>query len=177
MSARLSSHQTSERQEELFWRETIQAVIGSVWDAEGCFQELYDHFASPASWQLKPHAAETLSSLRTHGIHLAIASNFDHRLSAIVRAIPELREIDRVVISSELGWRKPHPKFFDSLLSILPARPKEVLMIGDDFTNDIQPARALGIQALHLNSVNSVHSTPGCIQSLDEVLAWCGIAC
>ena len=68
------------------------------------------------------------------------------------------RFIDRVFSSRDLGTRKPDPAFYAAVLAGLrddaaargePAlRPNEVVMIGDNFENDVAGAAAAGLRAV-----------------------------
>jgi putative hydrolase of the HAD superfamily len=82
---------TSEDLEANRWRWIVEHVLDDVQDRAACFTELYDHFADPANWRLFDDAPETLSRLRDQGLRLAMASNFDQRLHAVCRGIPELQ--------------------------------------------------------------------------------------
>ncbi len=44
---------------------------------------------------------------------------------------------------------KPNPRIFQMACERLEVEPREVLMIGDNLEQDIQGARALGMQAVH----------------------------
>jgi HAD superfamily hydrolase (TIGR01549 family) len=62
----------------------------------------------------------------------------------------------RIVISGELGAAKPSPQAFNAALQIAGCGPGDALMIGDDWTNDVMGARAVGMRAIHLEGpVNS----------------------
>lgn len=178
MSARIPSPETDETQELQFWRSTVQDVLGNVDHPDDCFSELYEHFARPESWQLRPDAVSTLAALHAHGLQLAIASNFDHRLNRVLDGMPQLGTFNLRVISSEIGWRKPHPRFYEILLARAGARPNELLMVGDEFELDIAPARKLGIPALHLvggGARLTGEASSRTITSLSEILTWFGI--
>lgn len=54
-----------------------------------------------------------------------------------------------VVISGEVGCAKPAPAIFSHALALC-ASP-QVLMIGDDYHNDMQPAMALGLKTIFIN--------------------------
>jgi putative hydrolase of the HAD superfamily len=92
-----------------------------------------------------------LSDLAERGYRLAVASNFDRRLRAIVQADPVLRRCERSFISSEIGWPKPDPRFFAAAAAQLDLPPGEIMLVGDDWTNDILGARAASWQAVWLD--------------------------
>src|SRR5207249_3990940 len=120
-------------------------------DPEACFKELYAHFAAPAAWRCDPEAEEVLRALAGRGYALGIASNFDSRLRALVAGLPELAPVRHLVISSEVGWRKPAPAFFEAVCREVSLTPAQVLLVGDDLDNDHAGASACGLHVLLLD--------------------------
>ncbi|SDZ14355.1 HAD family hydrolase [Thermoactinomyces sp. DSM 45892] len=57
---------------------------------------------------------------------------------------------------------KPHLHFFHSLVDELAVEPKDILFIGDSLTNDIMPAKNIGMKTLHIQQEHIV----------EEVLQW-----
>ena len=47
-----------------------------------------------------------------------------------------------------MGLSKPDKKFFEAALRELGAEPKDVVMIGDTYRNDIRPAIDLGMRTI-----------------------------
>jgi putative hydrolase of the HAD superfamily len=139
---------TSERREHERWQRIVAEVLDDVTDPEACFAELYEHFAKPESWSCDPAAQEVISELRRRGFVLGMASNYDHRLHTVVAGLAPLRGIDHLLISSEVGWRKPAPAFFEALVRQAGVTPEEILLVGDDRVNDYDGARAVGLHAV-----------------------------
>lgn len=142
---------TSEALERERWRSIVCRVIDDVADPGVCFDELFAHFASPESWRCFDDVTETLSMLQRIGIQVVLASNFDGRLHSVCDGLPEMRGIMTRVISAEVGFRKPSPRFFAALTQAAGCRTDELLMVGDDRQNDFQGARDAGIAALLVN--------------------------
>jgi putative hydrolase of the HAD superfamily len=145
---RASGHVTSEEREVARWRGIVAEVLDDVTDVDRCFSELYDHFARPDAWRVEPDADAMLHALAEHGIVLGVCSNFDHRLRGLVTALPELARIRRIVISSEVGWKKPAAGFFAEVARAAEAPADQILIVGDDADNDFTGARAAGLHAL-----------------------------
>ncbi len=139
---------TSEERERRRWQTIVAQVLDDVRDPAGCFAELYDHFARPTAWRCEPGTAPLLARLRDAGYALAIASNYDHRLRPVIAGIADLAPIETVVISSEVGWRKPAPAFFAHLAASLRLPPNRVLYVGDDFANDFAGGRQAGMPVM-----------------------------
>jgi putative hydrolase of the HAD superfamily len=139
---------TSEARERERWRRIVGRVLDDVADAEGCFQELFDHFARPDSWRIDPEATATLQALAARGYRLGLASNYDSRLRRVVAGLPDLSPLQHLVISSEVGWRKPAPEFYAALSRQVGLEAGQILYVGDDLVNDYLGARACGLPAL-----------------------------
>lgn len=133
------------------WRTIVATVLDDVADSEGCFTALYDWFAQPAAWRCDPKAGRVLAELRRRGFCLALASNFDERLRDVAAGLPELTAIESLVISAEIGWRKPAPEFFAAVGAALDEPPSSLLYVGDDRVNDYDGACAAGLHALLLD--------------------------
>src|ERR1019366_5638265 len=103
---------TDEAREHERWRAIVAEVLDDVADASGCFESLFAIFAKSNSWTADPDAADVLAELKRRGYRQALASNFDRRLRAVLEPMPLRPILDHLVISSEIGWRKPSPPFF-----------------------------------------------------------------
>jgi putative hydrolase of the HAD superfamily len=139
---------TSEDREYRRWVDIVAAVLNDVVDAEACFRELYNWFALPQAWRCVAGTSAILEELTRRGHRLALASNFDHRLRSVVAGLPELRLLDAILVSSEVGYRKPHPKFFGAIQARLGLEPASIVYVGDDPDNDFNGAQAAGMRAI-----------------------------
>ncbi|HWG41759.1 MAG TPA: HAD-IA family hydrolase [Gemmataceae bacterium] len=142
---------TSEEREFVRWHAIVGEVLDDVMDPDACFHELYAHFARPDAWRCTPEAAEVLETLAARGHVLGIASNFDSRLRGLVESFPALRPVRHLVISSEIGWRKPAASFFVAMCRQAGTSAEEVLYVGDDPVNDYEGARAAGLRTALLD--------------------------
>jgi putative hydrolase of the HAD superfamily len=160
---------TNDQIEVARWQWIVRQVIPDADDMDACFRELWDHFARPSSWLCFPDVAETLEALRSNGVELAIASNFDSRLHSICVGDPALKQITRRYVSSETGFRKPAAEFYRHLISDLGCSAEEILMVGDDQDHDVAGPRAAGMKAVYLDRSLKV-ATAGSIGSLIELI-------
>ncbi len=166
---------TNEELEFAFWRRVVQDILPDVNNPQECFDRLYEHFAQPQSWRCFEDVDATLTELHRCGIQVLIASNFDERLNRVCDGLPELQQVSCRVISSKVGFRKTHRGFYESVLAAANCELSEVLMVGDDFINDVQSARACGIRSVHLRRESDPRPIGGGadwieIQSLTELL-------
>jgi putative hydrolase of the HAD superfamily len=139
---------TDEDVERRRWTRIVANVLPELPDRERGFLELWDHFGEPHAWRVFDDVAESLRQLEAAGVVFRIASNFDGRLRRIVTGLDALAEYaDRLLISSEMGWRKPHPAFYRAACESLGALPQDVLCVGDDLENDWLGPRRAGLHA------------------------------
>lgn len=75
--------------------------------------------------------------------------------------IVEGQSVDHILISAELGVAKPDPKIYKILANTLDCPYHEILFV-DDFIENIQAAKSLGIQTIHyqpdLDLINEIKS-------------------
>lgn len=76
--------------------------------------------------------------------------------------IKEGETVDQILISSELGVAKPNPIIYEMLAESLEYEYDEMLFV-DDFIENIQSARALGIHIIHyrpgMDLINEIKSS------------------
>ena len=109
-------------------------------------------------WQKHiPLDAEALHVLQTlhRSKKLALISNFDHppHVHSVLSELGLTHFFDSVVISAEVGVKKPDPRIFDSALEQTGMKPKEVVYVGDT-EDDTVAARAAGIVPILIQRKN-----------------------
>jgi putative hydrolase of the HAD superfamily len=139
---------TDEAREKQRWREIVAEVLDDAANPKECFELLWSTFSKTEAWTCELQAAQVISTFQERGLRQAVASNFDGRLRGLLDHLPALRCLAPIVISSEVGWRKPAPEFFDHLVKSLNCRPGEILFVGDDRANDYDAARRAGMRAV-----------------------------
>jgi putative hydrolase of the HAD superfamily len=145
----LSTDEATERRR---WRQVVAAVLLEVPEPERAFDELWVHFSRPESWRCFPDVPHAVSALAQIGVSVCVGSNFDGRLRGVVQGLPELGSwMNSLVISSEVGYRKPHPLFFQAACNQLGLPASRVLCVGDDVENDVRGAMRAGLHGLLLN--------------------------
>jgi putative hydrolase of the HAD superfamily len=136
-----------------WWRQLVADVFGRVMNAplkgdilESLFDELYRHFARPEAWEIFADVVPALEDLsRDH--RLIVLSNFDRRLRGVLHGHGLSRYFEQVIISSEVGASKPHPRMFRAALRALACKPEHCLHIGDDEKCDLGGALGSEISA------------------------------
>jgi len=112
---------------------------------------LRDAFLDPASWRIYEDVPESLAALREQGTRLAVVSNWDSRLPAILEMLGLARNFDAVVVSHLEGVEKPDPRLFEIALRRLGVSREHALHVGDRPELDWEGARAAGIDGVIVN--------------------------
>jgi putative hydrolase of the HAD superfamily len=160
---------TCEDRERLRWKLIVESVLDDVHDRAACFEDLFVHFGRPSSWMCFPDVESVLVALKDLDFRLAVSSNFDARLNAVMDGLPQLAPIELRLISSEVGYRKPSGRFFESLLFQTGCRPEEILFVGDNPRTDIAAATAIGIPNLRIDRMTSDRQNL-VLRSLSEIV-------
>ena len=110
---------------------------------------------------LEPGADIVLRSLHERGKKIAVITNGFAEMQYRKLANSRIGEyIDAYIISEEVGYLKPHPNIFNAALKALNGVKSETLMVGDDFANDIEGARAFGIDQYYYNPFHKGYDNP-----------------
>lgn len=97
---------------------------------------------------LYPDARPCLEALKADGYLVGIAGNQSARATGLLRALD--LPADVVTTSAEWGVDKPDPAFFDKVVAACGCPPGEIAYVGDRVDNDVRPALAAGMVAVHL---------------------------
>jgi putative hydrolase of the HAD superfamily len=141
---------TSRSREYERWQQIVCDVFEDSPAAGNIFEDLWIHFGKPSSWQPVEQGCRLLEAVRESGIDVAVASNFDERLLPLAKHVEPLISIEKIFASSELGWRKPAPQFFQAVESRLEKEPDQLLLVGDDPRLDIAAANAAGWKSMRI---------------------------
>ncbi|HEX6458607.1 MAG TPA: HAD family hydrolase [Thermoleophilaceae bacterium] len=95
-----------------------------------------------------PDAAPALEELRSAGVRLVVASNWDSSLPEVVERTGLAPLLDGVVSSAAAGAAKPDSRLFDAALGIAGVSPGDALHVGDRTENDVEGALAMGMGAV-----------------------------
>lgn len=84
---------------------------------------------------------------------LAIISNFDYAPAAymLLNKFDIRKYFEIVVISVEIGWRKPRPEIFLKALELLNSAPGDALYVGDNYYADVVGAKSVGMDVIWIN--------------------------
>jgi putative hydrolase of the HAD superfamily len=93
-----------------------------------------------------PHLHETLQALRGCRIKLAVVTNGRGLIQGRkVQRLGIRPFLDAVLISEEMGFRKPDPRIFRAALDQLRVEPTAAAFVGDNPDTDVLGARNIGL--------------------------------
>lgn len=171
------AHRVGRRIEESYFRQDLQE-LDILAEFAQCFADLHlsvpetlvrqvarlEHRALLAEIHLWPENAEALQILRANGFRLGLVSNITllgewvredlHRLGL-------LDLFDAVVLSSEEGVRKPHPRVYETALARLGLAGSGAIFVGDRLREDIEGPRAAGMRAVLTRQFRQEAPGPG----------------
>ena len=143
--------EASDEQDYRMWRaitsrihsriEELHAIDFDTW-----FEALYQRFGETEVWRPYEDVERGLGALRDQGLRLGIVSNWDTRLRRICTGLGLDRWVDFIVISAEVGVRKPDPRIFRAALEKAGVSAAEAAHVGDLPEEDVAGARAAGIE-------------------------------
>lgn len=142
--------QCSEDDDKSWWRQLVDEVFHEACGTPLCrsvldplFEELYAFYARAEAWAVYDDVRPVLETLKPSH-RFCVVSNFDQRLRSIL-AGHELEEwFEQIILSSEIGVSKPHPRMFVTALRLMDAEAETSWHVGDDNRCDVEGARACG---------------------------------
>jgi FMN phosphatase YigB (HAD superfamily) len=155
--------------EERWWRDlceraglqphVVWAALGVTIDRGEEHDALWGHLGieRPEGWwqgltysfgDLYPDSLDCLERTRMLGLTVGIAGNQTEALERWARE--EALPVDIVASSASLGVRKPDREFFLRLGELAGCPPEELAYVGDRVDNDVLPAAAAGLVAIHV---------------------------
>ncbi len=105
------------------------------------------------SLKLRPCAKKVLRKL-SMDYKVCLVSNFTYApvIYAGLRKLGINQFFNAVLVSEEVGWRKPHMKIFEKTLRRLGLQREEVVYVGDSPLEDIKGAKDVGMKTIFIPS-------------------------
>jgi len=142
----------SDEADRALWRRiclgVAERVPGLTDDPEGWFEEVYEQFGQPETWEVFEDVERTIAALQQMGVRVAVVSNWDSRLERILDGLDLGGRLSAVVISAAVGTRKPGEQIFQIALDELGVEPGRALMVGDSVIDDVDGAQRAGLWAV-----------------------------
>jgi HAD superfamily hydrolase (TIGR01662 family) len=145
----LQRHPELDHDEEIWVAFTERIVLGMGGTQPASHEvavELTSRWARHENFELYEDAVPVLHELRARGLKIGLVSNSARDVHAFAEhhALP----IDAGISSFHHGKTKPHASIFRAVLDLLGVAPEDALMVGDTVEDDVEGARALGMQAV-----------------------------
>ncbi len=85
---------------------------------------------------------------------LGLVSNFTYApvIYAVLRKLDINQFFNAILVSDEVGWRKPHARIFNEALRRLKVSAHETVYVGDSPLEDIKGAKATGMKTIFVPS-------------------------
>jgi HAD superfamily hydrolase (TIGR01549 family) len=144
----LEHHPELEHDEEIWVRFTADIVRGMGGDGprvREVAEAITAGWLHSANFELYEDVLPVLSSLRANGLRIGLVSNTSRDLTAFVRHFG--LDVDAWISSGVHGKVKPSPTIFAAALDLLGVEADVAVMVGDSPFDDVEGARALGMQA------------------------------
>jgi len=136
--------------ERQWWMNLAARVYGCALDDSdfvNCFDALFAYYASSEAWRVHESFGPMLLQLREMDVKLAVVSNFDGRLDALLDAmLPGI--FDVVALPGNSGFEKPQTGIFTYAAGQLDVSPERMMHLGEDEEEDVVAAQAAGMRAL-----------------------------
>lgn len=120
---------------------------------------------------LYPDAIACLESCRALGLRVGIVGNQTEALERWAKnaALPA----DVISSSASLSIQKPDPRFFRGIVELAGCSAGEVAYVGDRVDNDVLPALAAGLVAVHVRRGpwGRLQTAPASVPTIDSLVA------
>jgi len=85
---------------------------------------------------------------------IGLISNFTHApvIHKSLRKLDLCKHFNAIVVSEDVGWRKPSPEIFQAALTRLQVRAEEVVYVGDSPIEDVKGAKEAGLRTIFVPS-------------------------
>lgn len=154
-----------------YWRRSLE-LLG----IDACFlEEALEKFVFFKFSQLYPETETVLATLYDQGFLLGVISDTFPSLSDSLSYLRLDRFFHVIVDSTSVGAMKPSSLIYHKALDELKVSAQESLFVDDTFEN-VEGARAVGMQALWLDRLHFQHDLPGgIIANLRGVLRYLNV--
>lgn len=144
-------HPELEHDEEIwvaFTERIIRGMGGNTSSAYECALAMTRAWEHAEHFEIYEDALPVLDDLRARGLKLGLVSNTGRDLDAFVAH--HRLDVQAAIGSGAFGRTKPHPTIFRAVLERLEVDPQDAAMVGDSIEDDVEGARAAGIERAFL---------------------------
>lgn len=142
---------TSQPRFEAYFRGLYSHVLNDLsfpGDIPAYVDRLWGEWCSGHRLRLFDDSRSALQLLRDHGYRLGIVSNWDQSFQPVLQRLGVWDLFDIHVNSVSVGMAKPDAEIFRSALAQADASATQCWFLGDQISNDIEPAKLLGMKTV-----------------------------
>jgi HAD superfamily hydrolase (TIGR01662 family) len=168
----LKRHPELDHDQEIWIAFTERIVRGMGGDSEAaraCAHEITSGWERHENFVLYDDTIPALRQLRERGLKLGLVSNSARDVHEFARH--HALEIDAGISSFHHGKSKPHASIFRAVLELLEVEAADALMVGDTVEDDVEGARAVGMQAILLDRLGRYPEFEPRVVDLEGLLA------
>lgn len=175
------------REDDTFW--TDEEGTSEVWvgmysllarrlgiddEAESLARRVYDEFGSAGRWRPYDDVIPALTRLKDRDQLIGIISNWDVRLTSLLRDLGIAEMVDTIVSSAEVGLHKPDPRIFELACQRVGVLPAEAVHVGDHHYADIVGASAVGMTPVLIDRTGTGRPPAAIrtLEALESALGW-----
>lgn len=155
-----------------FWEKLERKELEKIQVLEGRFYKAFDlykvdtssipafnksyqkHLGSVAAFS--PYGLETVSDLKKSYKQFAATNGTVTAQKGKLKKSGLDQILDGIFISDQIGYEKPDPRFFQSILDFVgDSQPEEFVIIGDSLTSDMKLGRVCGLNRIYYNPKDS----------------------
>lgn len=113
--------------------------------------ELQEALLASLHFDPHPEVPDALGRMRDAGLRLVAVSNWDCSLHEVLDRTGVAAHLDGAVTSAQAGSAKPDGAIFSAALRVAAVPATAALHVGDSVREDVEGARAAGIEAVLVN--------------------------
>jgi len=137
----------------------LLSALGATGDAEVVSSRYLEALSRRAHFL--PHAEAALRDLSRRARLCLVTNGLSRVQRGRLAAAGIEPRFHAVLISEELGFAKPDPRFFQAAVSAIGLPPRELLCVGDSPTSDIAGARDFGMDTCWVSAGSTAWPGPG----------------
>lgn len=115
------------------------------------------------------HSRDVLLALKKNW-PMVLVSNFYGNIETVLGEFGLDGIFNSVVESAVVGIRKPDPRIFLLGVDALEMNPEEVVVVGDSYTKDIQPAKKVGCHTVWIKGEGWTSAEPDDQSAADKII-------
>lgn len=155
------------------WKDKVYALLIEEYQLEVSAEELLNDYTDRFHHFVIgfPKYKEVLGELKRQGYLLGLITNGEIGIQrANIQSLGIADMMDVIVVSEEVGMKKPNKDIFEYALTKLQVSPNEAVFIGDNPINDVEAAFNVGMVGIwKRDHLLESYTTKYVIDKLDEV--------